>query len=250
VEVHRPALPANAAITEPLVAGRSAGRLVFDFGVMASLLKPDASGFPVLDFGAGTGWISEFCARMGMQVVAFDIDTNLQGCLESRASADARIDPGLLGFANGDGHQMPFGAETFGHLLCYDTLHHMRDYPRVFSEFHRVLRRGGRAIFVEPGARHGSSPETLAFIEQYKKDDPDWIERDVVLEEIDAIAKGAGFEGGVRIVPMPHPLALQVYAMGEWALFRKGDAAQRARLTDPLAELDYWDRVIFYVDKA
>jgi SAM-dependent methyltransferase len=187
---------------------------------------------------------------MGMQVVAFDIDKGLQGCLEGRVRADVRIDPHLLGFANGDGHDMPFAPETFGHLLCYDTLHHMRDYPRVFSEFHRVLRRGGRAIFVEPGARHGSSPETLAFIEQYKKHDPDWIERDVVLEEIDAIAKGAGFPGGVTVVPMPHPLALQTYSMDEWSRFRKGDKAQRARLTDTLAELNYWDRVIFYVDKA
>ena len=38
---------------------------------------------------------------------------------------------------------------------------------------------------VEPGARHSTSPETIAFVEAQKKHDPNWIERDVVLEEID-----------------------------------------------------------------
>lgn len=144
---------------------------------------------------------------------------------------------------------MPFESGTFGHLLCYDTLHHMHDYPRVFSEFFRVLRKGGRGILVEPGARHSTSPETMAFVEAQKKHDPTWIERDVVLEEIDQIARSAGFKAGLSIVPMPHPLALQVYSMNEWTQFRKRDSLQRLRLTDQLASLNYWDRVIFYVDK-
>jgi ubiquinone/menaquinone biosynthesis C-methylase UbiE len=110
---------------------------------MASLMKPSMLDQPVLDFGAGTGWLSEFCSRMGMQTVAFDIHGDLGACLESRAKADIRIDPGLLGFSHGDGHDMPFEPGTFGHLLCYDTLHHMHDYPKVFAEFFRVLKGGG-----------------------------------------------------------------------------------------------------------
>lgn len=236
-------------ITEPFTAGRAAPRLLFDFGVMASLMKPSVLDQPVLDFGAGTGWVSEFCARMGLQTVAFDIHGDLQACLESRAQADSRIDPGLLGFSHGDGHAMPYEPSAFGHLLCYDTLHHMHDYPKVFSEFFRVLQRGGRGIFVEPGARHSTSPETVAFVEAQKKHDPAWIERDVVLEEIDQIARDTGFKNGISIVPMPHPLALQTYSMSEWNRFREGDKLQRLRLTDQLASLNYWDRVIFFIDK-
>ena len=33
------------------------------------------------------------------------------------------------------GHAMPFDAGVFGHLLCYDTLHHMDDFTRPFPEF-------------------------------------------------------------------------------------------------------------------
>jgi predicted DCC family thiol-disulfide oxidoreductase YuxK len=108
---------------------------------------------------------------------------------------------------------------------------------------------GGRGIFVEPGARHSTSPETVAFVEAQKKHDPSWIERDVVLEEIDQIARAAGFAAGLCIVPMPHPLALQTYSMVTWSRFRGGDALERSRLTDQLTSLNYWDRVIFYVDK-
>ena len=181
--------------------------------------------------------------------MAFDIHGNLRTCLENRAQADCRIDECLLSFAHGDGHAMPFEPGTFGHLLCYDTLHHMHDYPKVFAEFFRVLKGGVRGIFVEPGARHSTSPETVAFVEAQKKHDPSWIERDVVLEEIDQIARAAGFTSGLCIVPMPHPVALQTYSMEAWSRFRDGDALERLLLTDHLASINYWDRVIFYVDK-
>ncbi len=102
---------------------------------------------------------------------------------------------------------------------------------------------------MEPGARHSTSPETAAFVEAQKKHDPSWIERDVVLEEIDQIARAAGFTAGLSIVPMPHPPALQTYPMEAWSRFRDGDVLERLRLTDQLASLNYWDRVIFYVDK-
>lgn len=147
---HRLEMPSNPkeaipSITEPFTAGRSAPRLLFDFGVMASLMNPTVLDQPVLDFGAGTGWVSEFSARMGLQTVAFDIHGDLQACLEGRVKADSRIDPGLLSFSHGDGHAMPFEPDAFGHLLCYDTLHHMHDYPKVFAEFFRVLQGGGEA---------------------------------------------------------------------------------------------------------
>lgn len=235
--------------SEPFDAGRSSGRLIFDFGVMMSLLSNETSQYPVLDFGSGTGWVSEFCARMGIQVVAFDIHDDLQLYLEGRCNADMRIDPNLISYKQGDGHNMPFDSNVFGSILCYDTLHHMHSFDVVFKEFYRVLAPGGRAIFVEPGARHSTSPETIAFVETYKKDDPDWIERDIVLEDIDVISKLSGFSDGLRVIPVPHPLALQKYTMQKWSEFRKGDATQRKLFDDQLASLNYFDRVIFYVEK-
>ena len=238
-----------SATIEPFSSGRAAPRLLFDFAVMASLLKPSVLEEPVIDFGAGTGWISEFCCRMGLQVVSFDIHENLQACLENRVLVDRRIDGRLLSFAHGDGHCMPFESGVFGHLLCFDTLHHMRDYSRVFLEFFRILRKGGRGIFVEPGARHSSSPETIAFLKAQKNRDPNLIERDVVLEEIDKIARDAGFKKGLSIIPMPLPANFLEYSMDDWKQFRAGATLQRLKFTNQLSSINYYERVIFYVDK-
>lgn len=236
-------------ITEPFTAGRSAPRLLFDFGVMASLMKPSVLDEPVLDFGSGTGWVSEFGARMGLQTVAFDIHGDLQGCLEGRVKADSRIDPALLNFSHGDGHAMPFEPDAFGHLLCYDTLHHMHDYPKVFAEFFRVLQGGG--------ARHLRGTGGTA--QHFARNSRVCSSAEKARPKLDRARCGARGNrpdrprcrlfGRIVHVPMPHPLALQTYSMETWSRFRDGDALERLRLTDQLASLNYWDRVIFYVDK-
>jgi SAM-dependent methyltransferase len=239
----------NPAITEPFGVPRTTGRLLFDFAAMASLLKADQLAHPVLDFGAGSGWISEMCAKMGLSVVAFDIHGDLENCLALRARSDARLDSSLLRFAHGDGHDMPFDTSYFGHILCYDTMHHMHDFGRVFAEFFRVLRTGGRAIFVEPGAAHSRAPETVAFLKAQKQHDPTWIERDIVLEEMDALARVAGFRGGITIYPLPHPQSLAGYDLAEWTRFRQDKRGVRQRYTDRLAELNYLQRVVFSVER-
>lgn len=249
IKIDRP-ISLHEDICEPLSAGRAASRLLFDFGAMISLFNPSFLHLPILDFGAGTGWITEFCCRMGFRTVAFDIHENLEDYLKKRANADNRIDANLIEYMQGDGHNMPFDKGEFGHILCYDTLHHMHDYPQTFKEMYRVLSPGGRAIFVEPGARHSTSDNTVAFLKEYKDIlGPGWIERDVILDEIDPIVIDAGFLEGLKLVPMPHPLALQSYNLEDWQKFRNGDVLERLKLTDHLATVNYWDRVIFYIDK-
>jgi 2-polyprenyl-3-methyl-5-hydroxy-6-metoxy-1,4-benzoquinol methylase len=88
---------------------------------MISLLNPEMLSRPILDFGAGSCWITESIAKMGYEVTAFDIHTDLAGCIEGRVNADARIDPSLINYKTGDGHAMPFASDSFGHVLCYDT---------------------------------------------------------------------------------------------------------------------------------
>ena len=238
----------NPAITEPFEVPRSVTRLLFDFAVMVTCLNGRLSDAPILDFGAGSGWMTELLARMGRRVVAFDIHGDLEGCLQHRIDADLRIRPVLVSYQHGDAHAMPFAERSFGHIFCYDTLHHMHDYARVFAEFARVLEPGGRAVFVEPGARHSTSPETIAFVRQQKAHDPTWIERDVILEEIDAIARTAGFTG-LTIVPMPHPDIPVELPLSEWLAYRCGETGPRQRLADLLATINYDERVIFYCDR-
>jgi SAM-dependent methyltransferase len=238
----------HPALCEPFSNGRDTARLLHDLGAMLSLLNPEMLSFPILDFGAGSCWITESIARMGNRVTAFDIHTDLAGCINGRVNADRRIDPSLIDYATGDGHDMPFKGATFGHTLCYDTLHHMHDYGKVFSEFSRVLKRGGRAIFVEPGAKHATSAETIAFL-KLKTHDPTWIERNVVLEEVNQCAVTAGF-GELQVVPIQHPAAFISFPLRSWMEYRNGNKTARDSLARNLAVINYDQRIVFYCDKV
>jgi SAM-dependent methyltransferase len=239
----------DPVLSEPFGVGRDAARLLFDFAVMLSAFA-DHENNRVLDFACGTGWISEFLCRAGFDVTGVDIDANAEAAFSKRLQADKRITPSRFRFQPADGHRLPFNDGMFGHLVCFDSLHHMADYRKVFSEMFRVLDRRGRAIFVEPGAKHSSSKPTRKFVQKYKKDDPTWLEKDVVLEEVFASATEVGFRDAKTL---PHLLPnMKVYGMEEWIGFvkaRKVDARLGIDYLADLATLNYDARVIFYLQK-
>jgi hypothetical protein len=82
-------------LCEPFVNGRETGRLLHDLGMILSLLNPAMLTQPSLDFRAGSCGITEMAARMGQRVTAFDIHTDLAGCIERRFAANRRIDLSL-----------------------------------------------------------------------------------------------------------------------------------------------------------
>jgi SAM-dependent methyltransferase len=45
---------------------------------------------------------------------------------------------------------LPFPAGSFDAVLCNDAINHFRDRRRVFQEWGRVLRAGGRCLFTDP----------------------------------------------------------------------------------------------------
>lgn len=49
-----------------------------------------------------------------------------------------------------DATQMPFEDESFDFAVCVHVLEHIPDDRKALSEFHRVLRPGGRAVFQVP----------------------------------------------------------------------------------------------------
>ncbi len=237
-----------STLNEPFARdGRQTARLVFDFGAMLSCFRADLPNRRVLDFCTGTGWISEWLNRLGYEVSAIDINGDAGNCLRLRAELDGRVDPTNIVFHRADGHALPFEGGVFGHVCSFDSLHHMHDYPKSISELARVLAPGGRAVFVEPGARHSRSPETRAFIEQYKKDDPTWIERDVVLEEIATIARTCGF-ADLYIRPMLLPTMIE-YPLSMWQQFRQGHERLQQDYLDVFRRFSYDDHLVFFLQK-
>jgi hypothetical protein len=78
--------------------------------------------------------------------------------------------------------------------------------------------------------------------------DPTWIERDVVLEEINRCAIAAGLSA-LAIVPMQHAAATTVFLLRDWLKFRRGTIWLRSLFSRAMATVNYDQRGI-YCDKA
>jgi len=112
----------------------------------------DLDGATVLDYGCGDGSFSRFLAVRGANVVGIDISPKL--IEQARASASRM---GMNGsspqFMVGDAHRTPFGDGTFDYVVGNGALHHL-DLEKAYAEIARVLKPGGRALFMEPMYHH------------------------------------------------------------------------------------------------
>ena len=195
----RTSYPREDALRYPLSleAHDTGFRYLFYFmGVAKSLgLRP---GDEVLDFGAGSCYVSELLNRFGYRTVALDIDPEVLAIGCERLTLDPRCHSERAKFVTGDGMRLPFREASFDGIICINALHHMLDYRATLDEMYRVLKAGGRAVFSEPGDEHSKSPESIMAVEQFGA-----VEKDIVLPEIYQLAKEIGF---TRMVLKPYVL--------------------------------------------
>lgn len=120
-------------------------------------------GSRVLDVGCGSGWLSEYFARLGYDVCGLDISPDL---LEMAAERLRRVPYPVdqetslrCRFVVHDVEAAPLD-ETFDAVICYDSLHHFEDERAVVRHLSAMLRDGG-FLFVMEGDRPpaGSSGE-------------------------------------------------------------------------------------------
>lgn len=111
-------------------------------------LLGDVRGKTVLDYGCGAGENSVLIASHGAErVIGIDISPELVELGEKRLA--------LHGFASnaelrvGSAHELPIEDESVDVVFGMAILHHL-DLKLASDEVFRVLKKGGRAIFLEP----------------------------------------------------------------------------------------------------
>ena len=122
-----------------------------DFANMAVTLALPA-GAKILDVGCGSGWLSEYFARLGYQVKGVDISPDLIQMSRERV---ARVPYGV-------DHQTPLRCEFAVHdielaaldekfdlVICYDSLHHFQDERAVMRHVAAMLEVGGLLFILE-----------------------------------------------------------------------------------------------------
>jgi 2-polyprenyl-3-methyl-5-hydroxy-6-metoxy-1,4-benzoquinol methylase len=146
-------------------------------------------GLVVLDFGAGSGWISRFLTQLGLKVIALDVShTALKMARELYERQPVFGDQPQPTFLLFDGRRIALGDGVVDRVICFDALHHSPNPGDVIRELGRVLMPGGVAAFSEPGPEHSRLRQSQAEMRMYRT-----IENDILIEEIWQTAQSAGF---------------------------------------------------------
>jgi SAM-dependent methyltransferase len=145
----------------------------------------------VLDFGAGTCWLSRFLGLLGCRTVCLDVSATALELGSQMFEAWPCLDgpPEPPRFLLFDGRRIDLADNSIDRVVCFETLHHVPNPEEVLSEIYRVLKPGGVAGFAEPGEHHSDSPFSKAEMQNH-----DVLELDIVISEIWEMAKLAGFD--------------------------------------------------------
>ncbi len=132
-----------------------------DFANIAVMLGLPA-GSRILDVGCGSGWLSEYFARLGYQMKGIDISPTLVEMSRDRVACvpyDVDHETALCcSFEVHDIEMAPL-SEQFDAVLCYDSLHHFEDEGAVMRHLAAMLPVGG-VLFILEGERPPSGSAT------------------------------------------------------------------------------------------
>ena len=118
----------------------------------ALALPPDRR---ILDVGCGSGWLSEYFARLGYDVTGIDISPDLVEVARERVErvpyGTDHETPLRCRFLVQDVEGAPL-EEQFDAVVCYDSLHHFEDERAVIRNLAAMTKYGG-SLFILEGDR-------------------------------------------------------------------------------------------------
>ncbi len=111
----------------------------------------DVKGFKILDYGCGNGWLSVQLAKTGAEVCGIDISSAL-----IKKANELKAKHGLsdgISFHEMPAENLTFPDAYFDVIAGSAVLHHT-ELDAALRNIARVLKPGGRAVFIEPMNRN------------------------------------------------------------------------------------------------
>lgn len=212
---------ANVQLGKPFSMIEHAPQLLVRLGLMLESLRL-SPGIKVLDFGAGTCWISKALWQMGCSVIATDVSEEALR-LGRTLFEDYPIPnkpPCAWETRLFDGIRLPLEDEEVDRIICFDAFHHVPNQEQVVGEFYRVLRNGGTIVFNEPLGPHSLTPDSQREMRDYKV-----LENDLDMLALKTLFCDAGFESPTfKLASNPD----YVMSFEEWQRIKEGAIPQTA----------------------
>ncbi|MER3429415.1 MAG: hypothetical protein C4334_15255 [Pyrinomonas sp.] len=128
-------------------------RYFCDFANLVDVLNLPA-GKKVLDVGCGSGWLCEFLARLGYDVLGIDINRDLIRIARARIESipyGSDLYNGLKCRFLVHDIETSFLPEKFDAAICYDSFHHFENERAVLKHIREMLAPNG-LLFILEGA--------------------------------------------------------------------------------------------------
>jgi ubiquinone/menaquinone biosynthesis C-methylase UbiE len=128
-------------------------KTLYDLGFTSPVLErmlfkiKDVYGKKVVDFGCGTGWLSELLLSQGAEVWAFDIS---EEAVKKSREAGIRMNMAERIHAQAMAAEDLVYEDNFFDIVVGAAILHHLDLRLAAKQIHRVLKRGGKAVFIEP----------------------------------------------------------------------------------------------------
>lgn len=167
-----------------------------------------AKSMTVLDFAAGTCWLSRYLNQLQCATISLDASkaalTIGERLFNEYPIVGKPVAPPT--FLHFNGRRIDLPNASVDRIVCFDAFHHIPNQQEILAEMARILKPGGIAGFSEPGRLHSQTPMSQKEMAEY-----DVLENDLVLEDVVALAYGAGFTGFTCKLGCGDELTLEEY---------------------------------------
>lgn len=163
--------------------------LLCKLGLLLSGLRL-GKGMTILDFGAGSCWVSRFLNELSCATISLDpsptaLEIGKKLFKQLPIIGNSIADPRFLRF---DGRKIQLPDDSVDRVICFDAFHHVPNPEEILTEFYRVLKPGGIAGFAEVGSHHSRSPQSQKEMRTYNV-----LENDIVIEDLKKVSRKIGF---------------------------------------------------------
>lgn len=174
---------------------------LFNLGVLLQGLRLRRSDV-VVEFGAGSCWVSHFLNRYGCRTISIDVSKTAlelgRELFQRDPATNWQVRPEFLSY---DGHRIPLPDASCDKVIIFDAFHHVPNQRQILTELHRILTPDGIVAMSEPGTGHADTEASRHEVETYGV-----LENELVAEDVGALALQCGFTAAHLIVASPQAL--------------------------------------------